>query len=97
MRSSRGGDVTIERSGRNAKAVRDLRHANVWISEHRLSGFDVVVRQFRRTPSRAANTPRGGKACLRALSDETALEFRQRAKHVKNKPPLCSRRVEGFG
>ena len=97
MRSSRGGNVTIQRRRRDAKAVRDLRHADVGIGEHRLSGLDVVVRQFRRTASRAANAPRGGKACLGALSDQAALEFRQRAEHVKDQPPLRRRRVEGFG
>jgi hypothetical protein len=34
---------------------------------------------------------------LGALSDQTALEFRQRSKHVKNEPPLCGRRIEGLG
>jgi hypothetical protein len=34
---------------------------------------------------------------LGALSDQAAFEFRQRTKHVKNKPPLRGRRVEGFG
>ena len=97
IRSSRGGDVTIERSGRNAKPVRDLRHADVGVGEHRLSGLDVVVRQLRRTASGAANAPRGGKSCLGALSDQAALEFRQCAEHVKNEPPLRGRRVEGFG
>lgn len=97
MRSSRCGDVTIKRSGRNAKPVRDLSHADVGIGEHRLSGLDVVVRQLRRTASCAANAPRGGEACLGALSDQAALEFRQCAEHVKDEPPLRGRRVESFG
>jgi hypothetical protein len=33
---------------------------------------------------------------LGTLVDQTALEFRQRAEHVKNEPSLCGRRVEGF-
>ena len=32
-----------------------------------------------------------------ALADQAALEFRQRTKHVKDKPPLRGRRVEGLG
>ena len=41
------------------------------------------------------SAPRGGKTRLGALADQAALEFRQRAKHVKNQPPLRGRRVEG--
>jgi hypothetical protein len=48
-------------------------------------------------PPGAAGAPRGGKARLRALADQAALEFRQRTKHVKDQPPLRGRRVEGFG
>ena len=43
------------------------------------------------------SAPRGGKTRLGALPDQAALEFRQRAEHVKNQPPLRGRRVEGFG
>ena len=77
--------------------MRDLSHADVGIGEHRLSGLNVLVRQFRRAASRTANSPRGGEARLGAFSDQTALEFRQCAKHVKDKPTLRRRRVEGFG
>jgi len=45
----------------------------------------------------ATSAPRGGEARLGALADQAALEFRQRTKHMKNQPPLCGRRVEGFG
>ena len=38
-----------------------------------------------------------GYARLGALPDQAGLEFRQRAEHVKNKPPLRGRRVEDFG
>jgi hypothetical protein len=34
---------------------------------------------------------------LGALPDQAALEFRQRAKHMRDQPPLRSRRVERFG
>jgi hypothetical protein len=57
--------------------VRDLSYADVGISEHRLGGLDVVVRQFRRTTSGAACAPRSGKARLGALPDQAALELRQ--------------------
>jgi putative membrane protein len=75
--------------------VRDLSRANVGIGEQRLDGLDVVVREFRRSAFGAADAPRGGKPRLRAFPGQAALEFRQRAKHVKNKPTLRSRRVEG--
>ena len=52
----------IERRGRDAEAVRDLRHADVGIGEHRLGALDVVVRQFRRSASGAANAARDGEA-----------------------------------
>jgi hypothetical protein len=56
--------------------MRDLSHPYVGIGEHRLSGLDVVVRQLRRTASRAANVyskrPFGGpKAVLAYLSRYT--------------------------
>jgi hypothetical protein len=38
--------------------MRDLSHANVRIGQHRPGGLYVFVREFRRTPSRAANAPR---------------------------------------
>jgi hypothetical protein len=56
--------------------VRDLSHADVGIGEHRLGGLDVVVCEFRRAASGAANAPRGGKARLGTLPDQAALEFR---------------------
>jgi hypothetical protein len=73
IRGSRGGDVTIERRRRDAEAVRDLRHADVGIGEHRLGGLDVVVGEFRRTASGAANASRGSEARLGALADQAAL------------------------
>jgi hypothetical protein len=97
IRGSCGGDVPIERRGGDAQAVRDLGHADIGIGEHRFGGLDVVVRELGRPASGAANAARGGKARLGALPDQAALKFRQRAKHVKNKPTLRGRRVEGFG
>jgi hypothetical protein len=44
--------------------VRDLGHADVGVRQHRLGGLDVVVGEFRRPASGAANTPRGGEARL---------------------------------
>jgi hypothetical protein len=75
----------------------DLRHSDIWIGQYRLSGLHIVAGEFRRTASRAAQTPRGGKACFCALADEAALEFRQCPKLLKNQSPLRGRRVEGFG
>ena len=77
--------------------MRDLGDADVGIGEHRFGRLNVVVGEFWRTPSRPAGAARGGKARSGALADQTALEFRQRAKHVKNQPPLRSRRVERLG
>jgi len=72
----RGGTDIASRERR--RAVRDLIHADVGIGQRRLGGLDVVVREFRRTASGAASTPRGGKARLSALPDQATLEFRQR-------------------
>jgi hypothetical protein len=44
----------------------------------------------------AARAPGGGKPRLGALPDQAALEFRQRAEHVKDQSPLRDRRIEGF-
>jgi len=53
----------------------------------------VVVGEFGRASSRATRAPSSGEARLGALPDQTSLEFRQRAKHVKNQPALRGRRV----
>ena len=75
----------------------DLRHADIGIGQQRLGGFDVVIGEFWRAASGAAKPTRGGEARLGAFPDQTALEFRKRAKHVKNQPTLRGRRVERFG
>jgi hypothetical protein len=72
IRGSSGGDIPIERRGRYAAAVRDLNHADVGMASIALGGLDVVVREFQRTASRAANAPRSGEARLGALSDQAA-------------------------
>jgi len=97
IRAPRGGHISIQRRRRHAKAECDLSHADVGVGEHRLGGLDVIVSEFRRPASGAAGTTRGGEAGLGALPDQAALEFRKRAKHVKNQPPLRGRRVECFG
>jgi hypothetical protein len=76
IRGSCGRNVAIERRRGHAEAVRDLGHADVGIGQQRLGGLDVVVGEFRRPASGAAGAPRGGKARLGALPDQTALEFR---------------------
>jgi hypothetical protein len=75
VRGSRGGDVAIERRGRDPEAVRDLRHADVRIGQHRLGGLDVVVGEFGRTAASAARAPSGSEARLGALPDQAALKF----------------------
>jgi len=57
----------------DTETVCDLDDADVVVGQHRLSSFDVVVGEFRRT---AACAPRGGKAGLGALPDQAALELR---------------------
>src|SRR5689334_20347535 len=96
MRGACGGDVAIERRRRDAEAVRNLGDADVGIRQQCPCDIKVVFRQLWWTASSAARAPRR-EARLGALSDQAALEFRQRAKHVKNQPPLRSRRVESFG
>jgi hypothetical protein len=51
IRSSRGGNISIEPLGRDAEAVRDLSDANVGIGEQRPCGFKVVFCQLRWLPS----------------------------------------------
>jgi hypothetical protein len=75
IRGSCGGDVAIERRGRDAEAMRDLSYADVGISQHRLGGLDVVVRELRWTASRTTDAPRGGKSGLGPLADQAPLEF----------------------
>src|SRR5215471_17970497 len=75
----------------------DLRHADIGIGQQRLGGFDVVIGEFWRAASGAAKPTGGGEARLGAFPDQTAVEFRKCAKHVKNQPTLRGRRVERFG
>jgi hypothetical protein len=42
IHGSCGGNVVIERRRRDAETVRDLRHADVGIGEHRLDGLDAA-------------------------------------------------------
>ena len=90
IRGPRGWHISIQHRRRDAEAVRDLSHADVGIGEHRLGRLDVVVGKFWWTASGAARAPGGGKAGLGALSDQTALEFRQRAEHVKKTSRPCA-------
>jgi len=73
-----------------------LSDANLGIGEQCSRSFKVVFCKLRRPAARAAGAPGGGKAGLGPLTDQTALEFRECAEHVKNEPPLRGRRIEGF-
>src|SRR3954447_27069575 len=88
IRGSCSRKISIERRRRDTKALRDLSNGDVRIGQHRLGGLDVILGEFRRTASGAAKAPGGGKARLGALPNQAALEFRQRAEHVKNQSPL---------
>jgi hypothetical protein len=52
-------DIAIERSRRDAEAVRDLAEADIGIGQQRLGGLDVVIGKFRRSRSRSENERRG--------------------------------------
>jgi hypothetical protein len=97
IRGSRGGDVPVKRRRRHTEAVRDLGNADIGIRQQCPGDIKIVFSQLWWAASGAARAPRRREARLGALSDQAALEFRQRAKHVKNQPPLRSRRVESFG
>src|SRR5438132_14404394 len=96
MRGACGGDVSIERRRGDTETVCDLGDADVGVGQHRLGSLDVVVGKFWRATSGAAGAARGGEARLGALADQTALELRERAEHVKDQPALRGRRVERF-
>ena len=97
IRRSRSGNVAIEGRGGHAKAMRNLRHTDVGVSEQCLGSLDVVVGELWRAAPGATEATGSGETRSGALPDQTALEFRQRPEHVKNQPPLRSRGVEGFG
>jgi hypothetical protein len=44
--------------------MRDLGYADVAIGQQRLGGLDIVICEFRRTPSSATGAPGGRKARL---------------------------------
>jgi hypothetical protein len=66
IRGSRGRDVPIERRRGDAEAVRDLRHADVGISQHRLGGLNASVSFGRRHPVRPARRAAARPACVRS-------------------------------
>ena len=76
IRGSRGGDVPIKRRGRDAEAVRDLRHADVGIGKQRSRDIEVVFGEFRRSTSGATCAASSGEARLGSLPDQTPLELR---------------------
>ena len=47
IRGSRRGYISIERRRRYTEAMRDLRHSNIGIGQHRFGGLDVIVGEFR--------------------------------------------------
>jgi hypothetical protein len=56
--------------------VCDLGDADVGIGQHRLGSLNIVACKFWRSTYGAAGTPSSGEACLGALPDQAALEFR---------------------
>jgi hypothetical protein len=66
--------------------VRDLSHANVGIGEQRSRDIKVVFCQLWWTASGAAGAPSGHETRSGALPDQTALEFCECPKHVKDQP-----------
>ena len=71
---ARAGDVLIE--GRK-------RHANIRVCQHGLRRLDVVIGQFGRTPTNSSEFLRRQQSRARALPDQAALKFHQRAEHVR--------------
>src|SRR5689334_16666789 len=84
VRGSCGKDVSIERRGGDAETVRNLRDPDIRIGESRLGRLDVVIGEFCRTSFGTAKSPRGGKTCLSALTDQTMLDFHERAAYMKH-------------
>src|SRR4051812_18024447 len=72
IRGSCSRKIPIECRWRDTKALRDLSDDDVGIGEHRLGGFDVILREFRRTASGTAKAPGGGQTRLGALPDQAA-------------------------
>jgi hypothetical protein len=68
----------------------------VWLLTASAASMSSSVSFDGRPPVRPAR-PRSGKARLDAFPKQAALEFRRRAKHMKNSPTLRGRRVDGFG
>jgi type IV secretion system protein VirB9 len=89
--------MPIKRCRRGTEAVCDLRDTDVGIGEQCPRDVKIIFCQLWRAASGAVGATCGGKARLGALADQAALEFCQCAEHVKDQPPLRSRRIEGFG
>jgi hypothetical protein len=99
VRGSRGGDVAIERRGRDAEAVRDLYHADIGVGEQGTRGFksrSFSVSFGGRLPVRSAR-----RAAARLAWVRSRIRLRSNSASAPNmwktKPSLRGRRVEGFG
>ena len=58
-------------AGETPRRCAILRHANIWIGEHRLSGLNIVIGEFRRASTRTANASRGRKPYAAARHHDT--------------------------
>ena len=96
MCGSRGGQIAIERRGRNAEPSRNLRHHYVRVGQQRSCHVNIVFGQFGWSPARSACSPCGGETRLGTFASEAALELGERSKHMKHEPTLRRRRVDGF-
>jgi len=96
VRRPRGGQIAIEGRGGHPDALGDLGNRNIGVRKQRHRGFNVLVREFRRSASHTSRPPCGGKPCLGAFADQASLELGEGAEHVKNEPSLRRRRIERF-
>ena len=96
IRSSRGGNVTIEsRSDRPDGLRSGSRRYQGWsASPARPRCLHPSVWAVGR---RCGRPPRGGKSRLGPLADQAPFKLGQSAEHMKYEPPLRGRRVERFG
>ena len=56
----------------------------------------TLLIEYRRAAAVAAASSRSGKPRHRALADQVALEFGERAEHVEDEPAATSRRIDAL-
>ena len=77
-------EISVQRSRGNAESTGNVRDADIRVGEQRFGNVDVMLGHFRWPASCSARPLRCCESGACALPNESPLELRKRAKHVKH-------------